>query len=131
MGERTAKTKCIAAATGLVAIATSLGGAMAEPLSPTSVFEGKATTLGKNETLQTIRINVQSWGIEGNDRTEEIPLRGFYVAHMISGRVLATIDGQAAEHLPGDYWTIKAGGAMQVKVLGEVTVLETIVVAKQ
>jgi hypothetical protein len=35
------------------------------------------------------------------------------------------------EHLPGDYWSIKAGSAMQIKVRGEAAILETITVSKQ
>ena len=55
-------------------------------------------------------------------------LRG---AHLLSGQLSATIDGQTTEHLPGDYWTVKAAATMQVKVVGEVTALETTIVGKQ
>ena len=53
------------------------------------------------------------------------------MAHLLSGQILATVYGQTTQHLPGDYWTVKAGAAMRVKVVGEVAVLETIVVIKQ
>jgi quercetin dioxygenase-like cupin family protein len=96
------------------------------------MFEGNATTLAENGTTQPVHISIQSWAIAGQGpAAHEIPLRGFYVAHLISGHILATIDGQNTEHLPGDYWTIKPGAAMQVKVVGEAAVLETIVTAKQ
>jgi quercetin dioxygenase-like cupin family protein len=121
--------KCIPATIASVAIAASLGGARAETLSPTAVFDGSATTLTKNGTVQPVHISVQSWGIAGQE--QEIPLREFYVAHLLSGAISATIDGQTTEHLPGDYWAVKAGAAMRVKVLGEVAVLETTVVVKQ
>jgi len=58
-------------------------------------------------------------------------LRGFYTAHLLSGIISTTIDGQTTAHLPGDYWTVKPGAIMQVKVIGEVAVMETIVMAKQ
>ena len=61
----------------------------------------------------------------------QIPLQGFFVAHLLSGQIFATIDGQTSQHLPGDYWTVRAGAAMKVKVVGEVAVLETTVVSKQ
>jgi uncharacterized cupin superfamily protein len=123
----TAMTKCIAATIALVAIAVPLAGAMAQALSPsaTIVFEGNTTT----GTTQAAHIVVQSWVIGGQER--EIPLGGFYVAHLLSGAISTTIDGQTTERLPGDYWTVKAGAGMRVKVVGEVAVLETTVVAKQ
>jgi len=41
------------------------------------------------------------------------------------------IDGQKTERLPGDYWTVKAGTRMRVKAIGEIAVLETMVVTKK
>jgi uncharacterized cupin superfamily protein len=122
-------TKYIAATIASIAIAASLGGARAETLSPAAVFEGSASTPAKNGTARPVHISVQSWGISGQE--QEIPLREFYVAHLLSGAISATIDGQTTEHLPGDYWIVKAGAAMRVKVIGEVAVLETTVVSKQ
>jgi membrane-bound inhibitor of C-type lysozyme len=49
------------------------------------------------------------------------------VAHLVSGQILATIDGHTTQHLPGDYWTVKDSASMKVKVIGEVAVLETTV----
>jgi hypothetical protein len=129
MGESRAITKCIAATTALVAIAIPLDGSMAEPLLPTLMFEGNTTLAAKNGGTQAAHIVVQSWGIAGKE--DEIPLRGFYVAHLLSGQISATIEGKSTGHLPGDFWTVKTGASMKVKVGGEVAVLETIVVAKQ
>lgn len=127
-----AVTKRVAATAALVAITIPLAGAIAQTLSPSPVFEGNTTMPAKDGAPEAVRVSVQSWGIAGQDRAiHEIPLRGFYVAHLISGHISAMIDGQTTEHLLGDYWAVKAGGAMQVKVLGEVAVLETTVVAKQ
>ena len=120
------------AITTLVSVAISLTNAIAEPLSPTPVFEGKTTTPAKDGAMQTVHVIIQSWGIAGREReTQEIPLRGFYVAHLLSGDISTTIDGQTTERVPGDYWTVKAGATMKVKVIGEFAVLETTVVAKQ
>jgi uncharacterized cupin superfamily protein len=118
-----------AAIVAIDAIAGSLPGALAQALSPTPVYEGDTTIQAKNGAAQAVHINVQSWQISGQE--QEIPLRGFYVAHLLSGQILATNDGQTTQHLPGDYWTVKAGAATRVKVVGEVAVLETIVVSKQ
>jgi quercetin dioxygenase-like cupin family protein len=121
--------KCIAAATAWVVIAGPLAGAMAQALPPTPVFEANTTIPAKNGATQAVHVSIQSWAIAGQEH--EIPLHGFYVAHLLSGIISATIDGQTTQHLPGDYWTVKAGTTMRVKVVGEVAVLETTVVAKQ
>jgi hypothetical protein len=121
--------KRIATSAALVAIAIPLTGAMAQVLLPTLVFERNTTMPAKDGATQAVHVSVQSWGIAGQER--EIPLRGFYVAHLISGQISTTIDGQTTAHLPGDYWTVKAGATMRVKVVGEVAVLETTVVAKE
>jgi hypothetical protein len=113
----------------------SMPGAMGENLTSTTVFEGNATTPAKNGAPQSVHISVQSWGIAGqrgqNGIPYEIPLRGFYMAHLLSGEISTTIDGQTTKQPPGAYWTIKLGATMQVKVLGEYARLETTVVAKQ
>jgi hypothetical protein len=104
-------------------------GAMAQALLPTLVFEDNTTMPAKNGATQAAHVSVQSWGIAGKEN--EIPLRGFYVAHLLSGQITTTIGGQTTERLPGDYWTVKTGATMRVKVVGEVAVLETTVVSKQ
>ena len=132
MREFTAMTKRVAAITAWVSIAILVAGAMAQTLSPSPVFEGNTTTPAKNGTPEAVRVSVQSWGLAGKDHaTHEIPLRGFYVAHLVSGSISTTIDGETTKQPPGAYWTVKAGATMQVKLLGEVAVLETTVVAKQ
>jgi quercetin dioxygenase-like cupin family protein len=132
MSECRAMTKRVAAITTLVSIAIPVAGTIAQTLSPSPVFEANTTIPAKNGTAQPVHITVQSWGIPGQDHaTHEISLRGFYVAHLISGHISTTIDGQTTTQAPGAYWTVKAGATMQVKVLGEVAVLETIVTAKQ
>ena len=132
LGKSTAMTHRIAVTAALVAIAVPSAGIMALALSPTLVFEGNTTTPAKDGATQAVHVSVQSWAIAGqNGAPHEIPLRGVYVAHLLSGAISTTIDGQINKRQPGDYWTVKAGAAMQVKVLGEFAVLETIVVAKQ
>lgn len=128
-------TKRNAAITAFVTIAIPVARAIAQTLSPTPEFEGTTTTPTKDSAPKAVHISVQAWGIAGqrdpNGPTYEIPLRGFYLAHLLNGHISKTIDGQTAKRSTGDYWTVKAGAAMQVKVFGEYAVLETTVVAKQ
>jgi hypothetical protein len=122
-------SKCVVVTTAIAAIVGPSPGTMAQALSPTPVYEGDTAIPAKNGAMEAVRVSVQAWEISGQE--QEISLQGFYVAHLLSGQILATIDGQMKQHLPGDYWTVKAGVAMRVKVVGEVSVLETTVVSKQ
>jgi quercetin dioxygenase-like cupin family protein len=126
--------KRAAAIAALLAIAVPLATAGAETLSRATVFEGETTLAATAGTTPSAHVSVQSWGIVGQrgpgGPVQEIPLPGFYVAHLLSGDISATIDGQTTRHLPGDYWTVGAGKTMQVKGLGEFSMLETIVAAK-
>ena len=122
-------TKSIVVTIAIVAIAGPPPGAIAQGLSPTPVYEGDTTIQAKNGASEAVHVSVQSWAIAGQE--QEIPVQRFYVAHLLSGQILATIQGQTTQHLPGDYWTVKAGAAMRVKVVGEIAVLETTIVSKQ
>ena len=122
----------IAISIALVALAILMADAMAEALMPSPVLESTTTTPAKDGSPQPVLVRVQSWGMAGQGHAaQQIPLRGFYLAYLLSGEISTTIDGQTNERLPGDYWDVKPGAAMQVKVLGEYAVLETTVVAKQ
>jgi hypothetical protein len=127
--------KSAAISAALVAIVVPLAGAVAQNISPAKVFDGSTAIPAKNGATETVHLNVEMWRIVGKrggkEPAKEIPLRGFYVAHLLSGDISAAIDGQVTQHLPGDYWLVKTGATMQVTVLGEHAVLETIVVAKQ
>jgi quercetin dioxygenase-like cupin family protein len=118
--------KQIALSAGLVLGAAPLAGALAQGLSPAPIYEGSTTVSVQNGASKQIHVKVESWDIAGqNHSAHEVPLRGFYLAHLLSGEISATIDGQMTNHAPGDYWTVKPGATMQVKVLGEFAVLET------
>ena len=72
--------------------------AAAESLSSKQVFEGTTTTPTKTGAAEGVHLTVQSWGIKGERHgqsvAQEIPLRGFYLVHMLSGEVVTTINGE-------------------------------------
>jgi quercetin dioxygenase-like cupin family protein len=123
--------KLVALSAGLALSVPPLAGVFAQGLSPAPVFEGSTTVYAKNGVTQAIHIKVESWGIAGQGQeTRKLPLPGFYIAHLLSGDISTIIDGQLTTYAPGDYWTVRSGAIMQVKVLGEFAVLETIVVTR-
>jgi len=126
-------TKC--ALRIVLPLAMTVPAAWAAPpdLSPSSVFEGTTTAIAKDQTTPEVNLSVQTWAITAapGSETREIPLHDFYIAHLISGQIAATVDGQTTKHRVGDYWTVKPGTTMQVKALGEIAILETTVVTKK
>lgn len=112
-------------------LALPLAAVNAQAPSPSPLFEGNTVTPAPTGASQPVHISIQSWEIASQaGATHEIPLRGFYVAHLLSGHITTTIDGQTLERDAGSFWTVKAGATMRVKVLGEFAVLETIVASK-
>ncbi|MCI0599069.1 MAG: hypothetical protein L0Y60_06050 [Beijerinckiaceae bacterium] len=106
------------------------GVARAETLQPIPEFETKTMTPARGGGSLPVRISVKSWELINLDGVQEIPLQGFYIAHLLSGEINASADGQTFPRTTGDYWSVKSGAAMKVEVLGESAVLETISVAK-
>jgi hypothetical protein len=107
-------------------------GAVGQTFSPTVVFEATTTTPDRSGASAPVHVNIQAWGIgrRSDDSMQEMP-RGFYIAHLLSGAVSTTANGVTAQKTPGDYWTVKAGETMQIKVIGQFAVLETIAVTTQ
>lgn len=123
------KRKVVVAAFALIAL--PLAGALTETLTPSPVFESEIATPDHVGAMQPLRVNVQSWGVAGQEGgMQELPIQGFYIAHLRSGSVSTTIDGHTTKQSPGAYWAIKAGSKMQIKVNGEIAVLETITISK-
>lgn len=106
------------------------GAGNAAMLNRNAVFEGTVPLAGRQAPPQAAHLTVEKWELLGQGTVHELPLKGFYVAHLLSGDASTTIDGQTTEQPPGAYWTVKPGASMQVKVESEMVVLETIVVTK-
>jgi hypothetical protein len=143
------KSACKSVPLSAALMAILLHGAAAQDLSSNDIFDGDMTTRASTTRADVgasanraeaadsanIHISIKSWGITGDRRgdsaLQEIPLQGFYLAHLLSGEITATIGGKRARHSPGDYWAVKPGATMQVKALGDYAMLETTVISKQ
>jgi len=102
-------------------------------LSATLVLETDTITQTNAGKSQPIHVAIQTWDLLSSraGTEQEIPLSGFYVAHLVSGEVSSSVDGKPVQRKPGDYWTVAAGTRMHVKVLREFAVLETIAPANR
>jgi hypothetical protein len=142
------KSACTSALLSAALMAVLLQGAAAQDLSSKQIFEGAVTARPNAPAAASaemarpnagasaeIHLSIKSWGIKGDRRgggvLQEIPLHGFYLAHLLSGEITATIGGETTRHSPGDYWAVKPGATMQVKVLGDYAMLETTLISQQ
>ena len=99
--------------------------------SPTNtLFEATTKNVDKNGAAQDVRISTQVWRVPGpSEAPQELPLRGFYIAHLLSGEIAATIDRQTIKYGSGAYWSVKPGAIMRIQTLGQLATIETIVVS--
>jgi hypothetical protein len=134
------KSICRIAPPSAALVVILLHGAFAGDLSSKDVYDSSKEVLDGSiaphiNSPSEVRLSIKSWGIMGDRRgdsmPQEIPVQGFYIAHVLTGEIIATIDGATTRHSPGDYWAVKLGAIMQVKALGDYAMLETTVIAKQ
>jgi hypothetical protein len=141
------KSACKSATLSAALMAILLQGAAAGDLYSKHVFDGAMGVTrqnGKSSSAATrtdagasavVHLSIEWWGIKGDRRgysvLQEIPFQGFYLAHLLSGEITVTIDGETTRHSPDDYWPVKPGATMYVKALGDYAALETIVISKQ
>ena len=70
--------------------------------------------------------------LETNNRPPQtLPVSGFVVMSLRSGRLETIIDGTATRRAPEDFWTANEGSAVQLRVLGQNAILETITVSSK
>jgi quercetin dioxygenase-like cupin family protein len=123
--------RTVALGTALVSFLGLAGAGNAAVLNRNAIFEGVIPLASNQPATPAANVSVQSWELMGPQGTlHELPLTGFYVAHLLSGAAATTIDGQTTQQPPGAYWTVKPGATMQVKVESEMVVIETIAVTK-
>lgn len=88
---------------------------------------GSAISSNGNSASQPSLFDARSWKIQSLGHTaQRIPLRGFYIAHLLSGDIAVTIGGVTIKQTPGAFWVVKSDALMDVQVLGESAIIETI-----
>lgn len=121
----------IAGAVAALALTIPWGAAAQTKLEAMPLFDGSIASRATSGAAQPVHVVVQNWTIPNDGAAHEIPLTGFYVAHLQSGDIAATIAGDTVDHRPGDFWSVKSGATMSVTVQSELAVVETIAPSKQ
>jgi outer membrane protein assembly factor BamB len=93
-----------------------------------TLFEATTKNVDKNGAARDVRVTYQVWRFPGQgEAPQELPLRGFYIAHLLGGEIAATIDGQTVKYSSGAYWSVKPDATMWINTIGQLATIETIV----
>ncbi len=94
-----------------------------EPV-PTTVFDGAANAQSATGATVAVHMRLLRWEFDSH-HLQRLPLRGFYVAHLLNGEVVTTIGGLTKVRRGGDFWSVGNGERMEVAVRSEDAFVET------
>jgi hypothetical protein len=78
-----------------------------------------------------LHVEFKEWNVTRSAGGTELPVQGFYIAHLASGEVVTEIGGKSETRHPGDYWTVDKGARMLVRIKAprEAAILQTLAVS--
>jgi uncharacterized membrane protein len=62
----------------------------------------------------SLRVEIKDWHFVRTAQGVRLPVTGFYIAQLTSGRIDTEIAGKQEHHRAGDFWTVAAGQTMTV-----------------
>jgi hypothetical protein len=109
--------------------ATILSSAAATFHPSRPLFSGTLNARATKGKTYPFRVTIRKWDLDGSeDEVQVMSIRTFTVMSDCSGRIETTIDGKKEIRAPEEYWTVKAGSSVAVRVLSESAVLQTLAV---
>jgi hypothetical protein len=100
-------------AAGVIALAAEEH--VAAPTSATSRYSGVAMVKAPDAKARTqFRVEVKDWQLEATEQAVKLPVAGFYIAQLKSGRIDTEIAGKKEHRNTGDFWTVAAGETMMI-----------------
>jgi hypothetical protein len=98
-------------AVGVIALAAEEH--VAKPTSATSRYSGVAMVKAPAAKAGTqLRVEVKDWQLEAKEQSVKLPVAGFYIAQLKSGKIDTEIAGKKEHRNAGDFWTVAAGETM-------------------
>jgi hypothetical protein len=87
-------------------------------VAASSRFAATITTPAENGAVQSFDVSLGSLSLRGG-RQIEAPSMGYYVATLVAGELVTSIEGKETQRHPGDTWAVNAGEAMTVQLQGK------------
>jgi len=89
-----------------------IGDTKEQPAAPSSVFSRFSGTAKVNAT--SLRVEIKDWQLVRTPQGIRIPVTGFHLVQLTSGKVDTEIAGRREHRKAGDFWTVAAGETMIV-----------------
>jgi hypothetical protein len=100
-------------AAGVIALAAEEH--VAAPTSATSRYSGVAMVKAPAANAGTqFRVEVNDWQLVATEQAVKLPVAGFYIAQLKSGKIDTEIAGKKEHRNAGDFWTVAAGETMMI-----------------
>ena len=74
-----------------------------------------------------LRLEVRNL-ILGHSKASDVPTPTDILMELRGGAVIITINGQAQEHIQGDFWTVEKGSRLAIENQGQVAVIRAVYV---
>lgn len=82
------------------------------PGAPAAVYTRFSGTTKVNAT--SLRVEITEWQLVAAEQGVRLPVTGFHLAQLTSGRVDTEINGRMEHRKAGDYWTVQPGETMTI-----------------
>lgn len=74
-----------------------------------------------------LHVVIRDWYVFNNHRgAAHIPIHAFTIAHLLSGIITTSINGQVVKRSPNEFWDLAASTDMAVTVKSEAAIIETV-----
>jgi hypothetical protein len=88
---------------------------VAASTSATSRYAGVAMVKAADAKAGTqFRVEVKDWQLAATEQAVKLPVAGFYIAQLKSGKIDTEIVGKKERRNSGDFWTVAAGETMMI-----------------
>lgn len=88
----------------------------AGPAAVVSRYSGTANIKAPGRAAATsLHVEIKEWHfVKTSAAAAQLPAKGFYIAHLTSGRIDTEIAGKREHRRAGDFWTVAAGQSMTI-----------------
>lgn len=83
------------------------------PSASVAAFPRFSGTAKVNAT--SLRVDIKEWQLLRTEEGVRLPVTGFQLVQLISGKVDTEIAGKMEHRTAGDYWTVQAGESMTIR----------------
>lgn len=87
----------------------------AKPAAAITRYSGVASVgLRPGAAVTPLRVEMKDWNFARTDQAVKLPIAGFYIVQLTSGKIDTEIAGKTEHRRAGDFWTVAAGETMSV-----------------